>query len=210
MSIEEPIADEGTVFNFINTITECWFINNNEESAFEIRCIGENKKPFIRLFTPKDKDKAVDLIVKKNQEFFNIYMTINPIDPKYKFVKAAKDENISHAHFCFADADDQKGVEGLTDISQKKPPDITVFTGTIPHNRQHCYWRLTLPCTDMAKWKSYQKRIAESFGTDPSIVNPSRIMRVAGTVSYPNPKKVLRGYKPELVTMIKGASHGSK
>jgi hypothetical protein len=53
----------------------------------------------------------------------------------------------------------------------------------------------------MDAWKDVQKAIAASLGTDPMVVNPSRIMRVAGTVSWPNKDKVAKGYVPELVTM---------
>jgi hypothetical protein len=34
------------------------------------------------------------------------------------------------------------------------------------------------------------------------VINPSRIMRIAGTVSYPSQSKVTKGYIPELVTFI--------
>ncbi|MDA9291667.1 hypothetical protein N9P99_00265 [Planktomarina temperata] len=43
---------------------------------------------------------------------------------------------------------------------------------------------------------------ARNLGTDPSVINPSRIMRIAGTVSYPSQSKVTKGYIPELVTFI--------
>ena len=209
MTIYKLSAEREKITEFISEITKDWLKSSNQFGMFEIRRIGE-KPAFIKSYLPRDKDKAVDLIIKKNQENFNVYMTINPIDPNAGTMKAAKDKDIKCAYFCFADADDEKGIEGLELLSLKKPPDIIVNTGTVPYLRQHHYWRLTTPCTDMEKWRSYQKLIATSCGTDPSIVNPSRIMRVAGTVSYPNPKKVLRGYKPELVTMTKGAAHGSK
>ena len=40
-----------------------------------------------------------------------------------------------------------------------------------------------------------------SLNTDPSIHNPDRIMRVAGTVSWPHEGKIDRGYVPELTSI---------
>jgi len=54
---------------------------------------------------------------------------------------------------------------------------------------------------NMDAWRDVQKAIAASLHTDPAVINPSRIMRVAGTVSWPNQKKQDKGYVPELVTM---------
>jgi len=95
---------------------------------------------------------------------------------------------------------------GLSHLSNKLPPDITVITGTIPHERRHTYWQLTEPCFDMQLWVSKQVQIAEYCKTDGSVRNPSRIMRLPGTVSYPNYAKQAKGYVPELVAMKLGTS----
>jgi len=78
---------------------------------------------------------------------------------------------------------------------------MSVKTGTTPFARGHAYWELEEPCQNMDAWKEVQKSIAASLHTDPAVINPSRIMRVAGTVSWPNKKKQEKGYIPELVTM---------
>jgi hypothetical protein len=53
----------------------------------------------------------------------------------------------------------------------------------------------------MELWRCKQSEIAKGFGTDQSVINPARIMRVAGTVNYPNRAKLGKGYIPELVTL---------
>jgi RecA-family ATPase len=78
---------------------------------------------------------------------------------------------------------------------------MSVKTGTTPFARGHAYWELEEPCQNMDAWRDVQKAIAASLQTDPAVINPSRIMRVAGTVSWPNQKKQDKGYVPELVTM---------
>jgi len=204
MTILEPRANKSAILDFIQAITE-----NTTVQLYEIRCLGE-KPALIKSYLPRDEDKAVDFIISKNRQRYNIYMTINPIDPNAGITKAATNTDIKCAHFSFADADDEKGMEGLQVLSLKAPPDIVVTTGTVPYMRQHHYWRLNTPCTDMEKWRSYQKLIATSCGTDSSISNPSRLMRVAGTVSYPSKKKIARGYVPELVSMQRRQNDGTK
>jgi hypothetical protein len=71
----------------------------------------------------------------------------------------------------------------------------------VPYLRGHAYWRLDEPVRNMQAWKAVQKAIAASLKTDETVVNPSRIMRVAGTVSWPPERKRMKGYIPELVTM---------
>ena len=133
----------------------------------------------------------------------NVYMSINPSDPDSiaKSGKSTKDDDILRAHFSFADADDVQGLRGLSELFKLIEPDIIVTTGTIPHERCHAYWRLIEPCLDLTLWKERQIQIAMKFKTDKAVINPSRIMRVAGTVSYPSRTKLTKGYVQEFVTM---------
>jgi hypothetical protein len=78
---------------------------------------------------------------------------------------------------------------------------MSVRTGTVPYLRGHAYWRLEEPVRNLQAWKAVQKNIAGTLKTDETVVNPSRIMRVAGTMSWPPERKRMKGYIPELVTM---------
>jgi hypothetical protein len=50
----------------------------------------------------------------------------------------------------------------------------------------------------MAAWTERQSGLAAALGGD-AVINPSRIMRLAGTVNFPPPHKVQRGYRVERV-----------
>ena len=189
-----------TIEDFIYEITRDWHDDPNQSGLFELRCLGEHRNPFTKLFALHACDDAVDLAVRMNDDRLNIYMTINPISNNVAS-KAATDADILRAHYTFVDADDQSGLTGLNALAAKLEPDIIVITGTIPHERRHAYWRLLEPCNDLTLWRSRQLDRAERYQTDKAVANPSRIMRVAGTVSYPNAAKLTRGYVPELTTM---------
>jgi RecA-family ATPase len=137
-----------------------------------------------------------------NKAKANIYMCINPVDPISPIPagKAAKDTDILAAFYCFADADTKGAMENIMSFAGPKFT-MSVKTGTTPFSRGHAYWELEEPCKNMDAWRDVQKSIAASLQTDAAVINPSRIMRVAGTVSWPNQKKQDKGYVPELVTM---------
>jgi hypothetical protein len=168
----------------------------NQVGIFEIRFLGENQRTASQIFAPGAIDDAVDWTVRINETKLNIYAPINPVDSN----TSARDVDILRAHFSFADANDAAGVDGIGTFTGPRP-DMVVTTGVQAHRRLHAYWRLHEPCFDLAKWRNCQKQLAERLDTDTSITNPSRIMRVAGTVSYPNEHKQQKGYMQELVTL---------
>src|SRR5262249_38183430 len=47
-------------------------------------------------------------------------------------------------------------------------------------------------------WRAFQDLAIRSFGTDTAVKDPSRLMRLPGTVTSPDDKKRDRGYTPEL------------
>ena len=201
-------ADRENIQRFITEITKDWHQFSDQAGKFEIRCLGEHRTPTTQIFTLETVAEAVDFAIQMNTSKLNVYMTINPIDPKavIKAGKGATNKDILRAHYSFADADDLQGLDGLIRLSGKQKPDITVTTGTVPHARQHAYWHLAEPCNDLELWEATQRRIAIEFKTDKSVVNPSRLMRLPGTVSFPTMNKQKKGYDPELVTVQLGVN----
>ena len=199
-------ADKEIIKRFITEITKDWHQFSEQAGKFEIRCLGENRTTVTQIFTLEDVPEAVDLAIRMNALQMNVYITINPINPSAIITcgKGAKDNDIIRAHYSFADADDLQGLNGIKKLSITVKPDITVITGTTPHERMHTYWRLMQPCNDMQLWKRKQEQIANQFQTDPRVKNSSRIMRLPGTVSFPSTAKQIKGYVPELVTMQLG------
>ncbi len=203
MKAQKLCADTTIITKFIFEITNDWLNAPDQGEKFEIRCLGEQRTPVTECFTQDAIDRAVELAFRMNQKKMNVYVTINPVNPDavIKAGKGATDSDILRAHYSFADADDLQGLDGLNTLAGLIEPDIIVTTGTIPHERRHAYWRLAEPCQDLHLWRETQKLIASKLKTDSSVCNPSRIMRVAGTVSYPSKPKLTRGYVPELVTL---------
>ena len=187
---------------FISQITKNW--NEVGQPLLEIRAISTSGSTNAARFRLDQIDEAVQHAEAMNAAKANIYMCINAIDPiKAEDIpagKAAKDTDILAAFYCFADADTKGAMENIMSFAGPKFT-MSVKTGTTPFSRGHAYWELEEPCKNLDAWKEVQKSIAASLQTDAAVINPSRIMRVAGTVSWPNKKKQDKGYVPELVTM---------
>lgn len=130
----------------------------------------------------------------------NIYVGVNPRKPNTNLAQRAADRDVEISIWQFADLDKAESLEGLGRKLRPLPPFYTVDTGTIPHRRPHLYWLLEEPVRNMEAWTQRQSGLAAQLGGD-AVINPSRIMRLAGTVNFPPPHKVQRGYRVELATI---------
>lgn len=195
MDIEPNRAD---MERHIQLLTEPWHADQLA-AVMEIRCLREGGQVQSFKFDPHDPgflDDAVSRAIALNEAAWNVYVCVNPIDATWQ--GQANDASILTAYFAFADADDSEA-SGRLEVAPILP-DFIVRTGQTPHLRLHAYWRATgIP--DLEGWRSMQTALIQNFGTDPNVKNPSRIMRLAGTTSFPIERKKKRGYVPELTSL---------
>ncbi len=191
------IADRDAIRADLSYMTARWG-ELDRKVVFEVRAFREGASPQIAKFQPGWIDEAVEWIAGLNALGFNIYVVRNPI--RYECSGSASDEDIVAAFFLWADCDDPASASNVYRFDGPKWS-AAVTTGRTPSIRVHCYWPLKDVCTDMAAWRESQVGIAGHFGSDSTVINPSRIMRVGGTVSFPASHKRARGYVPELTTI---------
>lgn len=166
--------------------------------VFELRAFKENAQPQTAKFSPDWISEAVDWAQGMNALGYNLYVVRNPI--RHDVSGSASDDDIIASFFLWADCDDPDSADNIRRFDGPRFS-ASVVTGRVPSTRVHTYWQLAEPCTDMAAWRSMQTRIAAHFNSDKSVVNPSRIMRLAGTVAYPAKHKRDKGYQDELTTL---------
>lgn len=187
----------------LEEITESW-ASLGEDAVFELRFLTAQAPAEVKnvaRFRPDQIDEAVDHAEAMNKHRLNAYVTINPIRPDVVLPgKAAADAHIIAARYCWADADTEQAAKNILSFAGPKHT-MAVVTGRTPHTRPHIYWELDEWHYDLAEWSALQRRIAATLGTDPAVINPSRIMRLAGTINWPNPKKIEKGYVPEVATL---------
>lgn len=165
---------------------------------FEIRAFKEGSSPQVATFKPDWMDDAVEWAANMAALGYNCYAVRNPI--RDDVIGSAKDTDIVAAFFLWADCDDSVATDNIRRFDG--PPYTAIIrTGKTPSPRVHIYWELAEPCTDMAAWRDMQQRIAQHFQSDPAVINPSRIMRIAGTPTFPDSKKQARGYVSEMTAL---------
>lgn len=86
------------------------------------------------------------------------------------------------------------GARRLTLIAK---PQLLVLTGRVPETRGQL-WLRTSPTEDMDLWADVNRASVFYSGGDRNALGTHRLMRLAGSVSYPPLKKQARGYVVEL------------
>lgn len=169
-----------------------------EPAVFEMRAFREGGKPQFARFSPDWIDEGVDWAVAMTEHGFNCYVVRNPI--RASASGSATDADIIGTCMLWADCDDQTATDNVRRFSGP-PYSAAIMTGRTPWPRVHIYWYLDEWCYDLTAWRSLQTAIAGHLGSDKSVVNPSRIMRIGGTVAYPAERKRSKGYIKELATI---------
>jgi AAA domain/RepB DNA-primase from phage plasmid/Primase C terminal 2 (PriCT-2) len=178
-----------------------WTHTQYSDALFETRCIHPNGKVRDKRFTctPEGYQQALYYAVKHNDTGYNVYVTVNVLKPNT--TQTATDDDVEVTIFHFLDADGVDDPDLISERSQGFKPTFTTLTGTIPQPRSQVYWRMSHPITDMVKWRTTQAALAQHFGTDNTVKNPSRVLRLAGTISHPPERKRKRGYIVEVTAL---------
>lgn len=72
------------------------------------------------------------------------------------------------------------------------PPTAVVVTGRQPHVRAQLIWRLDEPERDPKATRAQLRALADALGGDVTVVNPARVLRLAGSIAWPvKPGRVL-------------------
>lgn len=169
-----------------------------QPAKMELRSFDGRSDPHWAQFTLARIDEAVAWAAEENAALRNVYVVRNPIRMDQR--GSASDPDIIAAFFCWADCDDEVATGNVRRFDGPKWT-AAVTTGKTPHTRVHLYWELSEPVGNLGAWREMQVAIASHFQSDPVVINPSRIMRVGGTIAYPDPKKQAKGYISEPCTI---------
>lgn len=145
-------------------------------------------------------EEAAAFAANRNREGSNVYVGVNPRKPATDRKRAASASDVEIAFWHFADLDTADAVANAGKKLRALPPTMTVNTGTVPHRRPHLYWQLEEPVSNMTAWTQRQLGIAQVLGGD-HVIDPPRIMRLAGTVNFPSQDKLQRGYLVECTSL---------
>lgn len=203
---EKPQPEKAEVLRHLRHITRRWH-ELGEPVLLEIVHLSAEDKASVKNvahFDPDDMgiDLAAEHVTGMNAHGVNSYVTVNPVSAKNrpKAGNRASAEHIVASFFHWADAD---SAEAASNIRSFVGPRCTfhVLTGSQPCLRPHVYWELEEPTRNLPAWSRVQRNIASTLGTDAAVVDPPRIMRLAGTINWPKPKKQAKGYIAEITRL---------
>jgi len=104
----------------------------------------------------------------------------------------ADDSDVLALPAFYVDLDDAGAADAAKSRYRHCPPTAAVVTGRHPHLRVQLWWRHESPERDPALCRCQNRALALAFGGDIKVVNPSRVMRLAGSVAWPSkPGRVL-------------------
>ncbi len=149
-----------------------------------------------------DIDEALAAAAKANADGFNIYWTVNIVRPGLNRKPGKAD--ITHARYVHVDIDPpksggafDKGAIASALLEIEKPPSLIIDSG----GGLQAFWRLDGPCANLASIEAINFQVRDWFEAD-ACQNIDRLMRVPGSVNWPDKKKQLRGRVAKLATII--------
>jgi hypothetical protein len=152
-------------------------------------------------FTAFELEKAAAFAESKNKAGYNVYVGAALRHGAKPDSGRASGHRVLGASHSWAEYDGAGDDERIADLlkANNLAPAVVVTTGTTPHIRRHLYFRLD-GATTLVELEAANTALCELLGSD-KVVDPPRVMRLAGTVSYPSPDKQKRGYVAELTAL---------
>ncbi len=136
----------------------------------------------------------------------------------------ANDEDFLALTAAYVDLDAPGAAETAVKIYQDNKPTLAVVTGVTPHARAQLWWKLSEPIVEPERHRRLIQGITDTLQGDSQVTNPSRVMRLAGTIAWPvKPDRQLEltkivpiknpgqlAYLPEHLEQIFAASGGAR
>ena len=122
-------------------------------------------------------------ITRKSDEGFNLYAVIGNATAATGKGGGVTDADITGVPALFVEWDDGASIEEQMQRPKKlglPDPTMMVFSGG---KSVQCYWRV-MEQMEQTQWQSLQKRLITHCKSDPACSNPSRVMRLPGSIYY--------------------------
>jgi hypothetical protein len=179
------------------------FVHHYPDAWIEIAyCRPDEKLNKAEIFSAFDLEGAAKFAFDTNTRGFNVYVGAALRHGDKPKSGRASDTHFLAARYCWAEYDNAGDHERITAICQELGPQpaLGVATGTIPNPRLQIFLKMAQPTTEADEIKACNKALKELFQSD-DVENPSRVMRLAGTVNYPKKDKRAKGYETALTTL---------
>lgn len=147
---------------------------------------GRHPLKHARLFGTDQIDELVGEAARLNATpMCNVYIGAALRKPDTAPFGRSEDKDAFALTAAYVDLDDAGAATAAKDIYGAAKPTFIVVTGKEPHTRAQMWWKLDEPLTDAAAWPALLRGMAASMKGDSTVTNPSRVMRLAGSIAWP-------------------------
>ncbi len=139
------------------------------------------------IFTPDAIDALVERALTENRKpGQNVYIGQALRQPHVApFGRCRDDEFLALTAFYVDIDDDVTATASINYRNRGCPPTGVVITGRHPHLRAQMLWRLDAPLLSPAECRHQNVALALALEGDPTVVNPSRVLRLGGSIAWP-------------------------
>lgn len=109
------------------------------------------------------------------------------------------DMDAEQAPGIWSDIDTLEDFEHARTVETIVRPTASVITGNVPHPRVQSWFKCSEPIPSPELVRALNRRLHRLYGGDPSVVNPSRLMRLPGLIAWP----LKEGRVPEVVQFVR-------
>lgn len=141
-----------------------------------------------RLFGTDQIEELVEFAADLNQKpSTNIYFSAGLRRAETNRYRRASDEDVCAVAALKVDCDTSGCLERALATCERIGirPSLAFFSGKYPNLRGSLWWVLEEPATDLARVRMLDVALMRLFGSDPAVVNSSRVMRLPGCVAWP-------------------------
>jgi hypothetical protein len=147
---------------------------------------GRYRLAHARMFGTDKLDELVEEAARLNaQAMCNVYIGAALRHPDTAPFGRGTDRDAWALTCAYVDLDDAESTANAKSVYGLDKPTLVVVTGREPHTRAQMWWRLEEPLTDANQWPALLRGFAARMKGDTTVTNPSRVMRLAGSIAWP-------------------------
>lgn len=164
------------------------FLDGAHDGAIELAWTDaqDGRLRHAEMFHTDDLDHVAERAVEINAvPGQNVYIGAALRKPGTFPASRAEDDDYYCSTAYYADLDDEGAAELVKSKYRGCMPTLAVVTGRTPHTRVQLWWRLETPERDPDLHRAQCLSLAIELGGDRTVVNPSRVMRLGGSIAWP-------------------------
>lgn len=152
-----------------------------------------------RLFGLDELKDALSFAVSKNIDGRNVYIGAALRLPDANRAKRSSAEDFYVATAVPIDIDQNYDATRAA-MAAVCDDGLVVTTGLTPQRRSQHWTRLLEPCESELEFAHAFRGLVEHIGADMAVKDAARVMRLGGTIAFPNERKIAKGYCIELTS----------